>query len=131
MRNITGAPAEGDDYFERPSELERLLRNLDNGSNLRLNAPRRVGKTSLVLRLCQEWRSNGDHAIFVNVEDTVDELSFSQKLLSALGAANLQPDIVTRCQLWISKARKTTGILKQERAWTSSLATPTIQKRQP
>lgn len=78
MRNITGNPAEGDDYFERSRELRRLLNELDHGSNLRINAPRRVGKTSLVLRLCREWTDKAGKAVFLNVEDAADELSFAE-----------------------------------------------------
>ncbi len=110
MRNITGAPAEGDDFFERPRELDRLLRELAQGSNLRINAPRRVGKTSLVLRLCKEWRLRERKAVFLNVEDTTDELSFTEKLLDELLASDLQPDAITRCKLWIGNARRALGI---------------------
>lgn len=112
MRNITGAPAEGDDYFERPHELDRLLRELQSGANLRINAPRRVGKTSLVLRLCRAWEAAGHKAVFLNVEDASDELSFAEKLLDELQTVGLQPDRITRCKLWFGKARKTLGIAK-------------------
>jgi hypothetical protein len=113
MRNITGAPAEGDDFFERPRELQRLLGELDSGANLRINAPRRVGKTSLVLRLCRAWAADrSGKAVFLNVEDAADELSFVEKLLDELQSASLQPDRVTRCKLWLGKARKALGISK-------------------
>lgn len=112
MRNITGNPAEGDDYFERPRELRRLLNELDHGASLRMNAPRRVGKTSLVLRLCREWTGRAGKAVFLNVEDAADELSFAEKLLEELQAASLQPDRITRCKLWLGKARKALGISK-------------------
>lgn len=112
MRNITGSPAEGEDYFERPIELDRLRRELGNGANLRINAPRRVGKTSLVLRLCRAWETEGHHAVFINVEDAADELSFVEKLLDGLLAASLRPDRINRCKLWISNARRALGISK-------------------
>jgi hypothetical protein len=112
MRNITGAPAEGPDYFERPRELQRLQLELENGGNIRLNAPRRVGKTSLVLRLCRAWQDQGHPAVFLNVEDAADELSFVEKLLDGLLAAKLLPDRITRCKLWISNARRALGISK-------------------
>ena len=59
MRNITGSPVERTDFFDRPRDLARLQRELSNGANLLLTAPRRVGKTSLVLRLCELERAAG------------------------------------------------------------------------
>lgn len=53
MRNINGAHATGDDFFGREPELLRLVRTLLNDSVL-LSAPRRVGKSSLILRLQQQ-----------------------------------------------------------------------------
>jgi len=51
MRTVTGSPVEHDDFFDRPRALARLQRELADGANPLLTAPRRVGKTSLVLRL--------------------------------------------------------------------------------
>lgn len=112
MRNITGSPTEGDDFFDRPLELKRLLHELEQGANLRINAPRRVGKTSLVLRLCEEWRLEGRKAVFLNVEDKADELSFVEKLLDSLLATGLQPDTITGLKLWMRNARKAIGLSK-------------------
>ena len=53
MRNIIGNPVEGDDFFDRPEILALLRRELENLANILLVAPRRVGKTSLVIRLCE------------------------------------------------------------------------------
>ncbi|MGV2337376.1 MAG UNVERIFIED_CONTAM: hypothetical protein LVR18_25925 [Planctomycetaceae bacterium] len=50
IRNINGALATGSDVFGREPELLRLARILLIDSLL-LTAPRRVGKSSLVLRL--------------------------------------------------------------------------------
>lgn len=112
MRNVTGAPVEDQDFFERPRELARLLEELENRANLRINAARRVGKTSLVLRLCREWETRRRKSVFLNVEDTTDELSFTEKLLESLQKASLQPSAVTRCQLMVSRGRKAMGLSK-------------------
>jgi len=104
MRNINGAHATGDDFFGREPELLRLVRTLLNDSVL-LSAPRRVGKSSLILRLQDLLRSGfQSHSlrqlldeqgllkpileltsvpIFINVEDCTSELEFAKKL--ALG----------------------------------------------
>src|SRR5579859_6724626 len=97
MRNITGAPVEGDDFFDRPAILAKLRRDLDNLANILLVAPRRVGKTSLVLRLCEQWKLDQKRqAVFLNVEGRGDELAFAEKLIDELGKAGLNPELLTR-----------------------------------
>src|SRR5436305_12327364 len=97
MRNIIGSPPEGDDFFDRPRILAKLRRELDNLANILLVAPRRVGKTSLVLRLCEQWRSDPKRkAVFLNVEGRGDELAFAEKLIDELGKAGLNPELLTR-----------------------------------
>ncbi len=112
MRNITGSPTEGDDFFDRPHELSRLLQLLEQRDNLRINAPRRVGKTSLVLRLCERWQQRGRKAVFLNVEDKTDEMSFAEKLLDSLMAGGLQPDRITGLKLWIRNVKRAVGLTK-------------------
>lgn len=51
MRNIIGQPVEGDDLYGRDYELGRLWEHLENGEHILMLAPRRVGKTSLMLEL--------------------------------------------------------------------------------
>jgi hypothetical protein len=102
MRNINGAHATGDDFFGREPELLRLVRTLLNDSVL-LSAPRRVGKSSLILRLQELLRSGfQSHSlrqlldeqgllkpileltsvpIFINVEDCTSELEFAKSWL--------------------------------------------------
>ena len=41
-------PAEGDQYFPRPKIRKKILRRLENGENILLSAPRRIGKSSLL-----------------------------------------------------------------------------------
>ena len=47
MRNVTGAIAKGDDFFNRANEMQAFWSDLATDSLLLL-APRRVGKTSLM-----------------------------------------------------------------------------------
>ena len=51
MKISVGNPVEGDDFFDREQEQLRAWRKLE-GSHLLMLAPRRIGKTSLILRLC-------------------------------------------------------------------------------
>lgn len=105
-RNITGSPVENDDFFDRPLDLARLQRELANSSNVLLTAPRRVGKTSLVLRLCEMERSVGSSAVFMNVEGCHDELAFAEKLVDGLNESGLYPELLGRVSLAFRKTRK-------------------------
>ena len=110
MKNILGSPAEGDDFFDRPVILAKLHRDLDDHANILLVAPRRVGKTSLVLRLCEQWRLDQKRkAIFLNVEGRGDELSFAEKLIEELAKAGLHPEMLTRVRGVFTKIRQAVG----------------------
>ena len=51
MKLNVGNPVEGEDFFDREKEQQRAWRKLES-SHLLMLAPRRIGKTSLILRLC-------------------------------------------------------------------------------
>ena len=111
MRNVVGAPVEDSDFFERPRDLARLQRELANGANILLTAPRRVGKTSLMLRQCELERAAGREAVFINVEGCRDELAFAEKLVDGLKESGLHPEFLGRLSLAFRKARQTlTGV---------------------
>jgi hypothetical protein len=106
MRNVTGSPVENDDFFDRPRDIRRLQRELANGANMLLTAPRRVGKTSLALRLCELERQAGRCAVFMNVEGCHDELAFAEKLVDGLSESGLHPEPLSRVSLLFRKARQ-------------------------
>jgi hypothetical protein len=112
MRNVTGSPVEHDDFFDRPRDLARLQRELANGANPLLTAPRRVGKTSLVLRLCELEREAGRCAVFINVEGCHDELAFAEKLVDGLTESGLQPAPLSRVSLAFRGARQALSGMK-------------------
>ena len=60
MRNITGQAVVGDDLYGREYELSRLWEHLTQGEHVLMLAPRRVGKTSLMLELRRAPRENWD-----------------------------------------------------------------------
>lgn len=107
MRNVPGSPVEGSDFFDRPDALARLGREIANQSNVLLTAPRRVGKTSLILRLCEQYRADGWKAVFFNIEGCGDELAFAEKLVTELHRADLNPDAMTRLALGFKRIRST------------------------
>jgi hypothetical protein len=112
MRNVTGPPVEDDDFFDRPHELQKLQRELANGANILFTAPRRVGKTSLILRLCEVCRRDGWSAAFLNVEGCSDELTFAEKLVDELHRAGLNPEAMNRAATALRKVRQALGGVK-------------------
>lgn len=105
MRNITGSPVEADDFFDRPRALQKLRRELENDAHVLFTAPRRVGKTSLILRLCQLCRADGWSVAFLNVEGCSDEVAFAENLVDALRRENLNPDALNRATMTLQKVR--------------------------
>lgn len=83
VENKTGAPVRGDDFFDREREIEQIFENLGTDSLLLL-APRRVGKTSLMMRLRQIADTNGYHAAFFSAQELPSELAFVEKLYSSV-----------------------------------------------
>lgn len=67
MRNITGQAVIGDDLYGREYELNRLWEMLEQGEHILMLAPRRVGKTSLMLELRRAPRENWD-VFYIDVE---------------------------------------------------------------
>jgi len=47
MRNIIGSPAEGDDFFDRPKILKRLLRELNDLANILSDSARKGATLSV------------------------------------------------------------------------------------
>ena len=82
MHNLTGKPAEGDDFFDRERETRRLWERIDT-DNVLLLAPRRVGKTSLMFRLRDGAEREGFHAAYVRVADVTTEIGFVERLHEA------------------------------------------------
>ena len=112
MRNVTGVPVEDDDFFDRGNDIERFLQEIRNNSNLLLTTPRRVGKTSLVLRLCQVLKGRGFAVAFFDVEGCSDELAFAEKLVETLRSEGLQPQFLPAMLNTLRKLRSGLGRIK-------------------
>ena len=55
-----------------------------------LSAPRRVGKSSLVIRLCQDLKQRGRTVVQTDVQDVSDEVGFVRALLQAIQDAGIK-----------------------------------------
>lgn len=79
-------------FFDRKEELSRIIQTLTGGNNLVLYAPRRYGKTSLVMKAIREFETMGYVCIYFDFMTVYSRESFvegfSKTLLAKQG--NLQ-----------------------------------------
>ncbi len=78
MKNTAGPPVVDEDFFDREKEQRQMWGKLETNSVLLL-APRRVGKTSLMLKLKKDAHAHGYKSLFFSVEDIGDETGFVRK----------------------------------------------------
>ncbi len=91
MKNVVGQPARGNDFFPRPKEIEKIKRSLGAGSNLQIAAPRRVGKTSILMYFVDNAQKDSIF-IYVDVEATKSENDFYRRLYEGI----LKSDALTK-----------------------------------
>lgn len=83
-----GPPVSGADFFGRKTELELALEEVLAGNHLSVNAPRRVGKSSFVIKLKEllttehKWKG-----IVCDVEGASSETDFAKRLIDSLKLA--------------------------------------------
>lgn len=85
MKISVGNPVEGDDFFDRELEQARAWRKLE-GSHLLMLAPRRIGKTSLILRLCATAREHRRYAVHCSFAKCESESDCIRELFKALAS---------------------------------------------
>ena len=107
MNNILGQPVEGDDFFDRQSETDDLWESLQEGNHLLLLAPRRVGKTSLALRVGQVAIQHGWKFALADAQRDRDELGFLDNLFQNLKSAGVKVPLLARLTEWLTIARRT------------------------
>jgi hypothetical protein len=94
MKNLTGSPVEGNNFFGREKEIEYVWKSILDGNNIILSAPRRVGKTSFAKKMIEVAQKLKWNTIEINLEEVTSE----EKLIS-LFLENLQT------QNWFSVAK--------------------------
>lgn len=79
-------------FFDRKEELSRIIQTLTGGNNLVLYAPRRYGKTSLVMKAIREFEKMGYVCIYFDFMTVYSRESFVEVFSKALLAkqGNLQ-----------------------------------------
>ncbi len=97
IETSVGRPVRGINFFDREDERRLLWQHLRQ-SHVLLLAPRRVGKTSLLMRLADEAPAHGHHAVYVSVADARSEDDVTRKLIVALAAHPASDPIWRRLQ---------------------------------
>ena len=97
IESSVGRPVRGINFFDREREQRLLWQHLDQ-SHVLVLAPRRVGKTSLLLRLMDAAPDHGRHAVYVSVADARTEDDVIRKLIGAIAAHPASPKIWKRLQ---------------------------------
>ena len=95
IKNFLGRPVRGPNFFDRERERAAIWRRLETDHLLML-APRRVGKTSLLLRLTEEAPGKGCQAVYVSVGHAQSEVELVRALVDAMAAHDEAESAVRR-----------------------------------
>ena len=81
---IYGVAVEGDNFTDREKETKRLKQDFENGQNVVLISPRRMGKTSLVRRGQSAVDKKKVSVVYIDAYDYRNEYDFYNKFAAAL-----------------------------------------------
>lgn len=89
IKNNTGSPVEGSNFFGREKELKLAWEMLEDGNSLILAAPRRIGKTSFSKKMLEKAEDEGWTAIYIDLEGIQTEEAFVKRFTEDLINKNL------------------------------------------
>ena len=96
MDNHPGQIVSGDDFFDREWELEQLLALIEGFVPVLLSAPRRVGKSSLLLKTLEALKSKGWVALNLDFQDKSMEAEFFGQLIEAIEKEGVKLPLLDR-----------------------------------
>lgn len=76
---VYGVSVAGENFTDRVRETRRLKMNFENGQNVILLSPRRMGKTSLVKKVADEVNSSEVKVVYMDIYDCRNEKEFYHK----------------------------------------------------
>jgi hypothetical protein len=76
---VVGNPVTGDDFFGREPEIEDFIEDLERGDQILISAPRRTGKTSLLMETSRRL-SDRYFCLYVDVQACTSEVDAIVKL---------------------------------------------------
>lgn len=98
---IYGVSVSGDNFTDRVKETKRLKMDFENGLNVVLISPRRMGKTSLVKKVQQVVDSSIVHTVYIDIYDCKSEYDFYNKF-----AESVLKQTSSRMELFLEKTKK-------------------------
>ena len=81
---LYGISVSGDNFTDRVRETKRMKMNFENGLNVILISPRRMGKTSLVKHVAQVVDKEIVQVVYIDIYDCRSEYDFYSKFAEAL-----------------------------------------------
>ena len=81
---IYGMSVEGNNFTDREKETRRLKKDFENGINVILISPRRMGKTSLVKKVRSEIDNPGIKVVMMDIYDCRSEYDFYNRFASSI-----------------------------------------------
>ena len=101
-----GTVVTGEYFYDRTEELKSIKNDIKSGNNLIIYAPRRYGKTSLIIKVLDELEKEGMNTIYIDFFKVHD----SRKFLELYSLKILEKKFIT-----------TEGIIKQFRTFVKSI----------
>lgn len=81
---VYGMSVEGDNFTDREEETRRLKRNFENGMNVILISPRRMGKTSLVRKVRSQISDPAVRIVMMDIYDCRSEYDFYNRFAATI-----------------------------------------------
>lgn len=81
---VYGISVSGENFTDRVKETQRLKINFENGQNVILISPRRMGKTSLVRRVQELVDTTIVQTVYIDIYDCRTEYDFYNKFATAI-----------------------------------------------
>lgn len=81
MRNNITSPVTGSDFYGRERELKEAMRLLESNQSILLSAPRRIGKSSLAMKIKRLLDEKGVRNVYIDLEGVETQEDFLKKLL--------------------------------------------------
>ena len=100
---VTGVPVTGDDFAGRAEELTRIKYSLQNGQSIVLIAPRRFGKTSLILTVLEELQRRGFYVADVDLFTIISKERLAETIVEKILENKKVSNIVGRIKKGISQ----------------------------
>ncbi len=98
---IYGVSVSGDNFTDRIKETRRLKMDFENGLNVVLISPRRMGKTSLVKKVQQVVDPSIVHTVYMDIYDCKSEYDFYNKF-----AESVLKQTSGRMEIFLEKTKK-------------------------